>query len=99
MEDIDLERVRREVQLGRGFNEADFERALRRFREMYQVFPERILCSPDVLERYCAVYECGDARAAQRALRHDGIPIAAAVIAPGTVAFEGEVDEDRMGDW
>jgi hypothetical protein len=25
--------------------------------------------------------------------------LSAAVLPPGTIAFEGEVDESRMGDW
>ena len=58
-----------------------------------------IHCSPDVLERFTVLFEGGDPAASARALRYSGVPLAAAILAPGTVAFEGEVDEDRMGDW
>ena len=65
---------------------------------MYQVRPSAVLCSPDVLDRYCEVFEhSGDAH--HRELRFDGIRIIAAVMPPGMIAFEGEVDQDRMGDW
>lgn len=54
-----------------------------------------------MLAHYCALFErsadAAHARAAQ--IRYDGIPLAAAVLPGGTVAFEGEVDEERMGDW
>jgi hypothetical protein len=87
------------MRLGRGFAADDFARAFRGFREMYNVEPAIVRCSPDVLERYAALFEAGDAAASARSLRYGGVPLAAAVLAPGTVAFEGEVDEDRMGDW
>ena len=65
---------------------------------MYQVRPSAVLCSPDVLERYCEVFErSGEAH--HREVRFDGIRITAAIMPPGMVAFEGEVDQDRMGDW
>ncbi len=58
-----------------------------------------MLCAPDVLSRYAALF----ARTADDALRHDlqydGVPLVSAVLAPGTIVFEGEVDEERMGDW
>jgi len=78
---------------------ADFERALKNFRHHYQTRPWRVLCSPDVLERYCALFERSDAAGHAGKIHHDGIPLQAAVLAPGTIAFEGEVDEVRMGDW
>lgn len=93
-----LEHVRREVRLSRHFSPAEFERAFRSFQQLYQVRPTLVLCSPDVLDRFCQIYERPD-EAHRRELRFDGIRITAAIMAPGTVAFEGEVDQDRMGDW
>ena len=29
----------------------------------------------------------------------DSIPLVSAILKPGTIIFEGEVDEERMGDW
>jgi hypothetical protein len=98
MEEDYLERVRKEARLGRHFTPAQFERAARSFREMYQTDPQVVLCSPDVLERFCELYAlAGDAH--RRELRFEGIRVSAAVMEPGTVAFEGEVDDQRMGDW
>jgi hypothetical protein len=57
------------------------------------------LCSPDVLARFCALFEHSREEAHRRTLRFSNISVEAAVLAPGVVAFEGEVDEDRMGDW
>jgi hypothetical protein len=37
--------------------------------------------------------------AMNRDLRYDGVPVVSAILAPGTIVFEGEVDEERMGDW
>lgn len=65
---------------------------------MYQVRPKRVFCSPDVLERYCALYE-QSGEALRRELLYEGVRVSASVMPPGTIAFEGEVDEDRMGDW
>lgn len=97
-EDWHLEHVRREVRLGRHFSPAEFERAFRSFQQLYQVRPTHVLCSPDVLDRYCELYEqSGDAH--RREVRFQGVRVAAAIMPPGTVAFEGEVDQDRMGDW
>ncbi len=96
-----MEQVRREIFVGTAFSRAAFERAFDRFRELYNVRPNRVVCSPDALARYCAVYE----RSAHVAMLHssrlayEGIPLIAGIIAPGTIAFEGEVDEERMGDW
>lgn len=98
-EEAPLERVRREVRLGRGFSSADFERALASFRELYNVAPAVVCCSPDVLDRYCALFSRSRDAARHIDIVHDGIPLVAAVLAPGTVAFEGDVDENRMGDW
>lgn len=93
-----LERVRREVRLQRAFSPAEFERAFRSFTELYHVRPTQVLCSPDVLERYCVVYDLRD-EGMRRELRFRDARLSAAVLPPGTVAFEGEVDPDRMGDW
>ncbi len=37
--------------------------------------------------------------ALSRRLFYAGIPLESAVFAPGTIVFEGDVDEERMGDW
>ncbi len=66
---------------------------------MYHVRPSRVTCSPDVLQRYCALFERTEDVAHGRWIRYDGIPMVADILPPGTVAFEGEVDEERMGDW
>jgi hypothetical protein len=93
-----LERVRREIRVGRHFGPAEFERAFGAFQQMYHVRPSSVLCAPDVLERFSEIYgEAGQAHV--RDLRFEGVRVSASVIAPGMVAFEGEVDEDRMGDW
>lgn len=96
-----LENVRREVHLGAGFSTGDFERAFRRFRELYNVKPHRVICAPDVLARYCTLYERSPEIALQHSVRiaYDGVPLVAAIVKPGTIVFEGEVDEERMGDW
>jgi len=66
---------------------------------MYHVRSNRVLCSPDVLQRYCSLFErCVDVAHA-REVRYEGILLCAAILPPGMVAFEGEVDEERMGDW
>jgi len=96
-----VEHVRREVRLGSGFSADDFERAFRHFVEFYNVPPQRVMCPPDVLSRFGALFE-RTADAAHRAterLYYQGVPLVAAVLPPGTIAFEGEVDEERMGDW
>jgi hypothetical protein len=96
-----MERVRREVYLGSSFSAGAFEQAFERFRELYHVRPSRVACAPDVLARYCALFERSAETAHRRGahVRYEGIPLAAAVLPSGTVAFEGEVDEERMGDW
>ena len=68
------------------------------FQQLYQVRPSRVLCSPDVLDRYCEIYRLSG-EAHRREVRFEGLPVVASVMPPGTVAFEGEVDQDRMGDW
>lgn len=85
--------------MGRQFSAPSFERAFRSFQQLYHVRPQRVLCSPDVLERYCALFERDPAAWHRRTLRFEGVPLASAVLSPGLIAFEGEVDEERMGDW
>ena len=97
-EESPLEHVRREVRLGRHFSPEEFARAFRSFAQLYQTRPTAVLCSPDLLDRYCLLFE-RDGDAHRRELRYEGVRVSAAVMPPGTVAFEGEVDEDRMGDW
>jgi hypothetical protein len=94
-----LERVRWTAALGAAFDEDDFEAAFARFRQLYHVRPERVLCAPDVLGRWAGLYARTADDALARDLRYDGIPLLAAIVAPGTIVFEGEVDEERMGDW
>ena len=92
--------MRREVRLDARFDLADVERALHAFRSTYNVLPSRALCAPGVLLRYCELASSAH-RAHDRSaiVRFAGVPIAAAVLAPGTITFLGEVDEERMGDW
>lgn len=96
-----MEHVRREIQLGPRFSRQAFERAFGRFAELYGVRPICGRCSPDVLERYCALFERSELVAHLHSTRivYDGVPLLAAVLAPGTIVFEGEVEETRMGDW
>jgi hypothetical protein len=96
-----MERVRKEVRIGETFTAAAFEAAFEQFRALYSVRPTHALCSPGVLERYCAVYERSPEIAHRHSSRitYDGIPLVTAVIAPGTIIFEGEVDDVKMGDW
>ena len=98
-EEAYLERVRREVRLNPRFAPRDFERAFDRFVQTYNVPPIVARCSPDVLERYCRLFERSEEVAHRSEVRYDGVPIYAAVLPAGTIVFEGEVDEDRMGDW
>ncbi len=85
--------------LGTAFDEFAFEDAFARFRQLYHVRPARVLCAPDVLVRYATIYARTADDAHREALRYDGIPLESAILAPGTIVFEGEVDEERMGDW
>jgi hypothetical protein len=94
-----LERVRREVRLGARFPAAAFERAYERFVQLYNVSPTIARCSPDVLERFCRLFEANADAACEREVRFRGMPVVAGVLPAGTIAFEGDVDEDRMGDW
>lgn len=96
-----MEHVRKEVALGSMFSVAEFERAFARFRELYNTAPTRVLCSPDVLSRFCVLYErSGDVALDRSAhLAYEGAPLCAGIVLPGTLVLEGEVDENRMGDW
>ncbi len=96
-----LEQVRREIRLGRAFSGRTFERAFARFRALYNVAPQRIVCAPDVLVRYCSLFETEPELAHRPGARilFEGVPLYAGILAPGTIAIEGEVDETRMGDW
>ncbi len=58
-----------------------------------------MLCAPDVLVRFTALHARSGDDAFTRELRHEGLPVVPAILAPGTVVFEGEVDDVRMGDW
>lgn len=91
--------MRREVRLGANFAPEAFEHAFERFLQTYNVAPTVARCSPDVLERFCRLFEQGEDVARRREVSFRGVPLHAAVLASGTIAFEGEVDEDRMGDW
>jgi hypothetical protein len=66
---------------------------------MYHVRPDRILCAPDVLLRFAALYARSADEALARRLRFEGIVLESAILPPGTIVFEGRVDEERMGDW
>ncbi len=61
--------------------------------------PERVLCAPDVLQRFAALYAKSADDALTRRLRFEGIALESAILAPGSIVFEGSVDEERMGDW
>ncbi len=94
-----LERVRWQVALGPNFDERAFEAAFDGFRRLYHVRPERVLCAPDVLQRYAALYARSADAALSRTVRFAGIALESAIVTPGTIIFEGLVDEERMGDW
>jgi hypothetical protein len=81
------------------FDEAAFETAFAGFRRLYHVRPERVLCAPDVLQRYAVLYARSADDALACCLRFEGIPLESAIVRPGTIVFEGSVDEERMGDW
>lgn len=85
--------------LGTTFEEAEFDAALAGFRRLYNVAPDRILCAPDVLIRFAELHARSSEDAMRRPLQHGGLPVVSAIVAPGTIVFEGEVDEERMGDW
>lgn len=87
------------MRLDTNFAAEAFEAAFERFTQIYNVPPALARCSPDVLARYCRLFEAGDDAARRREVRFRGVPLYAAVLPEGTIAFEGEVDADRMGDW
>ena len=87
------------VELGAGFDEDTLERAFGGFRRLYNVAPLRVLCAPDVLGRLAALTARSADDAMNRDLRYEGIAVNSAILAPGTIVFEGEVDEEKMGDW
>jgi len=91
--------VRRTVDLGVSFDLAALDDALAGFNRLYNTHPDRILCSPDVLVRVAALTARTGDDALRRELRWAGLPVASAILAPGTIVFEGYVDEERMGDW
>jgi hypothetical protein len=76
--------VRWTVALGARFDERAFETALAGFRRLYN---------------FAALMSRSPEDAMNRDLLHDGVPVVSAILAPGTIVFEGEVDEERMGDW
>ncbi|MBV8148442.1 MAG: hypothetical protein JO092_05065 [Candidatus Eremiobacteraeota bacterium] len=65
----------------------------------YNVAPNSGRCSPEVLERFCRLFEPSEDAARQSRVRFRGVPLVAAVLPAGTIVFEGEIDEGRMGDW
>ncbi len=87
------------VTLRAAFDDDDLDRAFAGFRRLYNVAPERVLCAPDVLARLAALTARSADDAMRRDLRYNGVAVASAVLAPGSIVFEGSVDEERMGDW
>ncbi len=95
-----MEHVRREIRLREAFDAREFARAFGTFRELYKVAPERATCAPDVFARCCVLFATASATHRHSTqLRFEGVPLGAAILAPGTLAMEGEVDETEMGDW
>lgn len=95
-----VERVRREVRLDPAFGDVAFANAFASFAKMYNVAPLRAYCAPDVFARYCEVFgRSSDTHRHATRLQYDGVPLVAAILKPGTLALEGEVDETHMGDW
>lgn len=87
------------MSIGDAFDADAFDHAFDGFRRLYNVRPERVLCAPGVLSQYAVVYSRRSGDALTYDLRHQGIPLVSAILAPGTIVFEGHVDEERMGDW
>ncbi|GAC1301142.1 MAG: hypothetical protein NVSMB19_08910 [Vulcanimicrobiaceae bacterium] len=82
------------------FGDAAFAHAFASFRRTFNVAPLRAYCAPDVFARYCELFaRASDAHRHATRLAYDGVPLVAAILAPGTLALEGEVDETQMGDW
>ncbi len=90
--------MRREVKLADGFSYDEFEVAFSGFVQLFGVRPTRALASIDA---FFAIAALAEPKAISTAvdLRYEGVRIEAAVLAPGTLILEGEVDETRMGDW
>ncbi len=96
-----MEFVRREIRLGSDFDTKRFALALVTFRAQYNVMPDRGVCAPDVFARAAELF-AGSPAAAHRhstRVRFEGVPIVAGIVPPGTIVFEGTVDETTMGDW
>ena len=91
--------MRRTVPLGTAFDAVALEDALVGFRRLYNVAPDRVLCAPDVLIRVSSLIGRNGDDALRRELRWGGVPVVSAILPPGTIVFEGEVDAERMGDW
>ena len=90
--------MRREVRLADGFSLDDFAVAFAGFIQLFGVRPTRALASIDAFFAYAALV-APRATLTELALQYEGVRIEAAVLAPGTLILEGEVDETRMGDW
>ncbi len=90
--------MRREVRLVDGFTLDDFARAFAGFVQLFGVRPLRALASIDAFFALAALAAPQGIPTALE-LRYEGVRIEAAVLAPGTLILEGEVDETRMGDW
>ena len=101
LEETETETVRREIVVGACFSAEAFADAFAQFRKIYNTAPLRAFCAPDVFARYCELFERSAAAAHRHSTRarYEGVPLEAAILRPGVVAFEGEVDEERMGDW
>ena len=79
------------------FDDVAFEEAFTGFRRLYHVRPARVLCAPGVLTRYALLFSRSvDDAHAGHALRYDGVPLESAILEPGTIIFEGEVDEEQI---
>jgi hypothetical protein len=97
----ELEFVRREVRLGSAFAIEAFQSAFAAFHAQYSLPPDRGVCAPDVFARVAELLAGTAAAAHQHSTRvmFEGVPIVVGIVAPGTIVFEGSVDETKMGDW
>lgn len=96
----EMERVRREICLEADFEAPAFAHAFASFQRTYHVAPSHASCAPDVFARFCTLYaRAVDTHRHVTRLAFEGVPLVVAILAPGTLALEGEVDETRMGDW
>jgi hypothetical protein len=98
---FELEFVRREVRLGSTFAIEAFQSAFAAFHAQYSLPPDRGVCAPDVFARVAELFAGTAAAAHQHSTRvmFEGVPIVVGIVAPGTIVFEGNVDETKMGDW